>query len=427
MIDRCFSILLVMVQANFFYATFLPSFFYRLENYHTKYLTTLILILWLLWRILSSITGHNKLVRQGNKNRGIYTFAFLYSFWILVSIFSTMFQYGLSLRQIASGYLYMIVPVLMLLIGISLDSQTIRFLFRTIMSISTVYAFLLIMQSLLWSKGKIFLQIANDYQSLNSSVQISGPFLRIMEPGDFLVLALLTSLIMSFQKLHFKCLPFVVFLQFFTITFVCQTRMYVLICLALLMIWLLYKIPGLSKGVWTLLLLSLAVLAIISIPVVDDIFGFTSGARVASYNVRLEEITYYLDLLFKSPYFGIGFPPDNATFFGLLHGPFSQFSPHAYYLDDIGILGSIVQFGLPFCLILLVLLFSLVKRAILNPQFYVLSSATYLMLLLPTLSPFNPQRIFTLGMLICILFFQKKELLNSSPKDEYNTIDLGKS
>lgn len=427
MVDRFFSILLILVQANFFYATFLPSLFYRLENYHTKYLTILVLVLWLSWRLLVTLTKHDKLIKQNTNNRGIFAFVFLYSSWIVVSIFSTMLKYGLSIREIVPGYLYMTIPVLMFVIGSSLDSRSIKFLFRTIVVISTIYALLLIMQSWFWSKGRIFLQIANDYQLSNGDIQVSGSFLRIMEPGDFLALAFLTAMIMSFQKPYFKFLPIAISFQLFAIIFVCQTRMNMLICVAVTMVWLLYKIPGLSKGVWAMLLLSLAILAILSIPVVDDILGFTSGDRVASYNVRLEEVNYYLDLVFKSPYFGIGFPPDNSAFFALLHGPFSQFSTHAYYLDDIGVLGSIVQFGLPFCLILLVLLISLVKQTISNPQFYVLGSALYLFLLLPTLSPFNPQRIFTLGMVISIIFCRMMKVPNNSQETEVDIPSLEKN
>ncbi|MGJ0768589.1 O-antigen ligase family protein [Lacticaseibacillus paracasei] len=410
MVDKLLSLFFIILQTDFFSSTLLPVGYYKFESYHRKLFSLALIVVWIIWKMIVGLSSDSNFKPRRLKNRFFSVFLFLYVLWLFASIVFTKLTYNVSVIDLIISYYYMFIPVLLVFLCSLLDKATLVFSLRWIPFISLIYCGLLILQSLLWSSGRIILGLANTYVREGTGVSILGPFLRIVEASDFVAFAFFITLLvmMRFKRLRIVY-SLIAFVELFTLFFVARTRMFELICLVILVLWFVLQSKRFSKGVWLVLLTVLVIVGVASVPVINDAFGFTTGDRASSFTIRIEELRYFADQLFNSPIFGIGFLPNNEAFFSLLHGPFTTFSPYLYYLDDLGVFGSIVQFGLPFIVLLLLLCSAIFKRVIQHIDFLTVGSAAFILLMFPTLSPFNAARCVIFGLLCCLLFFHWDE------------------
>lgn len=145
--------------------------------------------------------------------------------------------------------------------------------------------------------------------------------------------------------------------------------------------------------------------------------SFVGGKRGLSFEIRTNEINYYLEKITYNHWFGLGFP-DSKRYDQLIHGPSSTHLATVnanYYLEDIGFLGVISVFGF---LGIVGLVWFLIKllSAFIRSQYKreLLLIIVYLATTLGTLSLLDPQRIFYLFTLIYIIEILAKSKIGNN-------------
>lgn len=430
LVDKFLSLIFIILQTDFFSSPLLPTGYHKFESYHRKILSLCLIVLWIVWKMVVILSSNKDFKQRRLRNGAFSVFLFLYILWICVSMIFTKIAYSVSVSDLIISYYYMFIPVLLIILCSLLDKGTLVFALRVIPFVSVGYCILLILQSLLWGSGRIILDLANTYIQEGTGVSILGPFLRIVEASDFVSFSFFVTLLVMTKFKKLRIIYFAIaFVEFFTLFFVARTRMFEVICLVILVLWFVFQTKRFSRGVWLVLLTVLVIIGVASVPIINDAFGFTTGDRASSFTIRVEELRYFADQLVNSPVFGIGFLPNNETFFSLLHGPFTTFSPYLYYLDDLGVFGSVVQFGTPFIGLLLLFCLAIFKRIIQHVDFITVGSSAFILLMFPTLSPFNAARCVIFGLLCCLLFFRWEEdsdsMADARFKAEGNHIKVG--
>lgn len=390
------------MQTNFF--SLQPSWeFGRLLNSYTSKYLSLIIVISIIIINLSSITK-NILKRR-------VTF-FIPIAFLLISNLCIEFWSSISYQQsffssfTASYYYYLIILYYYLVTLITDKSETLR-MFTFIITLSGIYSFLLILQDLLLNKEIEFMNIGDTGLGVEVGNNLLG-FLRIKAPADFIAfgtMVIIVYMLIDSKKTKQNLIPLTINTVYLVV--VSQTRMYIITILILEIFMVLYKVNKINK-VFTVVFMY--IVGFFGIAMIPKIFStFINGERKTSYTVRIEAINFYFNEISLRKIVGIGFPNTFSTEY-LLHGGMLNILGYQYYLDDIGILGFIVTFGVVGYIILGIFIIQLIREFMRTPNKLVsLVPISYILLTSISLSLVNVQRIIYLPFILFIISFIRNE------------------
>lgn len=346
-INKISIILLLLLQVDFFSIFRVTDLFSHYNSYLIKYISLFLVVIILVVNII--FAKINKYIEYKSFFNVPITI-FLMS--ILIVAFISSYQYNQSLYETARYmYFFFIILLYYFLTHYFSSSSNINFLISAIKIFGFIYSVILIVQVLLYMRtGSFFLNvgpkglnITNNILDNDTAIFISG-IPRIQRPADFIVFSFLVtniSLVNKNGKLNIKDLVYYI-VDLAYILFIAQTRMYMILSIILVIMLILFTLD-LGKR----LLFGIFIFGIIIIfqRNIFQLFGFFSGSRVASTLIRNSELKYYLPKIFSNSGFGMGFASDSRYYF-LNHGMFANSNIPSFYLDDVGIFGSVAQLGI---------------------------------------------------------------------------------
>ncbi|MGR3741265.1 hypothetical protein [Companilactobacillus sp. DQM5] len=348
-------------------------------------------------------------------------------FWIIIYLlilWGSQVVYNQSLVvTLKNSYVYFMFLLYFYLAIFLKKRADFNFILNSIKLIGLFYSLLLLLQSVLISQNIFFLDLGQ--YGLNPIYDSFGPifhFVRIAGPADFISFSILVTIIYSNynERNHFILDLIIIGIDLMYIIFVSGTRMYMIIDIVLFLVFIGYMA---KKRTPLMIYLGAVFGGIGSIAIFPLLINmFTSGSRKESLNIRINEFMYYLGKIFNNNWFGIGFP-DSKRFGQLIHGPISGHIALAnakYFLEDMGVLEIPVIFGI-FGIIGILFFMHKVFYFFINStkKIIALNIVIYLILMAPTLSLIDSQRIFYLFVIIYIMEYllgNKAEKNNESNK-----------
>lgn len=406
---KCLISLLVLLQINFFdVITFPDWFFYNVNSYSVKYLSTFLVIISCLVRFIEYKSSKN-LKKSGQIDFSV-NLLLLLLFCIFITFQSSMLYKQSLLTTFTISYYYLFILGYFGFHNFFTNSENIKWFFKLTIYSSFLLSAVKIIQSYLAGRfGKIILgsySTVDKNNLLTLSSDIVG-FVRLPSASDFIffssMLLVITFLVQQIQ-IRYKLTILSINIVF--LFFVSQTRTYILILLVFLFGVFLFKVALHSKQFAAFVLLFGAMVGAFFVLYLVEQLGFTaSDDRSASYTVRIQAMQYYLSQFSNNGVFAIGFAHD-PEFVLLNHGYSFIYGRSVYYMDDIGIVGFLAIFGKLGVLWLIVFLSDLVKQILYanNRIIVVLLSAT-LFATSGTLIYLNVQRIFYFVFVLLIIDF----------------------
>lgn len=335
--------LILLLQVNFF--DLLPTntfIYYHVNSYSVKNVTLLIVVI-----LLPLVLLYN------GKTKGSFTFPLVILLMSVIYIsYNSMVIYEQGILDTAriSQYFFIVILYWELRHEI-LQKETFKYFLKISIAMGTINAAIQTINSfLVMHVGKNFLHQASnvDADNIFQKAKVILGFVRVQTPADFIyfsMVAFLAYQVFFKQKLVLWKSIFVYTILSFYIVFVGQTRVYELLFALISFALIVNKWKKQLKKWWVISIPVLTPVIIVGTMVVLQKLSFTSGERVASFNVRLEAINYYLNHFRDNGIFGIGFAND-VTYFLLNHGYSQTFQKSAYYYDDVGVFGFLGKFGI---------------------------------------------------------------------------------
>lgn len=395
-ITRALIYLLILLQTNFF--SFQPSWFFGLNSYTSKYFTLGLVLLILIVNISN--------VYKAIMSKGIpfkFPVSFLFLVTIITEIWSTRYyQQGFNSSLTASYYIY-IIALYFFLITLLQNVEEINRILRFIGNVGALYSTMLIIQGILMRYNIAFMNTDDAVLKIDYGSTFLG-FNRVKSPADFISFSILALIVYVILHRKRAIVSFVYMgLDLFYVVFISQTRMYIIVDVILIVIFILSRIDKVNH------LLAISILSIagmIGFFGISDLFlEFTSGSRAISYSVRMDAIRFYFGEMPKENLLGIGFPNTFETY-DILHSNLLTLLGYQYYLDDIGILGFLVVFGVMGFIVLFLILYELIKLFIkATRKWLVLLPIWYLLSTSISLSLLNVQRIVYLPFVLFLIAF----------------------
>lgn len=391
-------LLLLLIEYRFFFLIKIPDFIQKTMTYHNKLLIFIISIVFFI-------------VYGLYKKKLLFTYEIVvFLSLILISIFYSYEIYNPQLNEIiipAVSYLMIILyfPLRKVLVNnISL--------FIKLLSILNIMACLtLITQYTVFTFNRtVFLSIYEFYRS--GEIAIRNGDIRITYLGTIISLSCIISigvLINTSKKIEVNRFMHVsnILLSLIYFQFISQTRMYVVSILATIIIQFYFVLSD-KNNKWLKRILFLIGLVFVSYSfgIVDFIIQLIAPIRDGSYiydgsyYARLDSIEFFSEVIKNHPFSGNGIldPNVGSPHYYQIHGLKGQ----SYY-SDVGILGTVAQFGLPmffWYVFLLYKIFIIRKRTndlLINSLFLfvIITSATLIVL--------DPQRMLFLIITLAII------------------------
>lgn len=405
-INRIAITIIILLQVSFFSIIETTPRMFLLNSTVYKTLTIFLVICLLICNIIFNFDRLNKPRRYQFM---LFIVGLLMAYLLVLWGSQGAYQQSVVVTLKNSYIYFMFVLYLLFVFFFNEESET-HFLLQVVKYVGAIYSVVLIAQAFLFNRGTTFLDLGT--YGLNPIYDSFGPvfhFIRIANAADFISFAILmTGVDMLLHRGEKGTLinSGLLLVNYLYIVFVSGTRMYMiadtLILLALIIIMTVKKYKGLIFGLLTVITVS----GFMGIPVVIN--SFIGGKRKLSFDMRLGEIQYYADKVFHNGWFGLGFP-DSKRYDQLLHGPANSHVMMAnanYFIEDVGILGIAVVFGVLGLIGLIYFGYLLAtafvqahgryKQAILLIILYLVSTAA-------TLSLLDPQRIFYLFFIIYLI------------------------
>lgn len=410
--NRIALVFLLVLQISFFSLIKTTPTLFLINSYVYKPLIIFLIICLLIFNFIFNFSRFNQ-VRS-------YQFLTMMIGWVIIYLlllWGSQLAYNQSLLvTIKNSYIYAMVVLYFLLIFIFNNDADFKFILNSISYIGVVYAGILIVQAVLLKRNLVFLDLSS--YGLNPIFDSFGPvfhFIRVAGPSDFISFSILITAISSIFQGNKNLLvnTLILMVDYFYIVFVSGTRMYMIIDFLILITFILFSIyKKHSMLVYSTIIVG-CVSAVGIIPILIKVF--TSGARGLSFEIRMNEIKYYLGKFFYNGWFGIGFP-DSKRYDQILHGTSGNhiaMTNGNYFVEDIGILGIIAIFGILGIIAIAFFIYKLAqifidsrfKRELLLIGVYLISTTV-------TLSFLDSQRIFYLFIIIYIIEYLSRTTEN---------------
>ncbi len=401
-IDACLC-LIILLQVNFFDLITLPPIWDSLNSNVNKYAMLSVSIL--IW-IFSLFTLSKQNSKKVDFNYQQFNTSTLYFFVMLIVVWiSSSVIYGQSsLITFQNMYWYFIFPFLYFgLKDYLIDHNNFLKFDRMVVSAGIVVAILY----LLYAKSLIVLHpnAVIDIQNLYNGKMQYG-FYRFLAPTDFVFFVsfyLSTAAIMGIRTFNLKYVVQQLIL-IANIFLVGQARAYFAVAFLLFLFVAFIQIINRMRKIKLVPIVLGTVTGLVMIVLIINKLGFFGeGTRQASSIVRGEAIPYYLSHTFDHVLYGLGFP-DIGTNYYLIRGFSQTYQAPVFYLEDVGLFGSIATFGL-FGIIYFILLFTKLIRIIKNSDNKIVMSVTSVSLLITflTVIPLNVTRIMLMPFYLIIL------------------------
>lgn len=416
--NRISFLFLILLQVSFFSLMTTSQRIFLVNSYVYKTLTIFLVFCLLGFNLIFNFYKTNQM-------RNYYFLPMILG-WILIyllTFWGSLLYYDQSLlTTIKNSYIYFMVALYFLLVLFFDSLKSFKFILNSFSIVGVIYATILIIQAFLEKVNFEFLDMG--VYGLNPILDSYGPIfhlVRIAGPADFISFALLITII---KQIRFKnprpvTNGLFIVIDFLYVVLVSGTRMYMIIDFLLIVFFILSllkdKFPGILYSLLSLGMLFGAAL----VPFMAKMF--VTGDRKLSFNIRQDEIKYYLGKVFHNDWFGIGFP-DAKKYNQLLHGPSNSrifMSNGKYYIEDVGAMGVVVIFGILGGIGLLWFAYKVIKAFQLSVyKDVMLAMILFLIMTTATLSLIDPQRIFYLFILIYIMEYCLKKV--PQPKLEEN-------
>lgn len=401
-IDACLC-LIILLQVNFFDLITFPPIWDSLNSNVNKYAMLSVSILIWIFSIFTLSKQDSKKVdfryQQFNMST-LYFFVMLIVVWISSSVI-----YGQSsLITFQNMYWYFVFPFLYFgLKDYLMDHNSFLKFDRMVVSAGIVVAILY----LLYAKSLIVLHpnAVIDIQNLYNGKMQYG-FYRFQAPTDFVFFVsfyLSTAVIMGSRTFNLKYVVQQLIL-IANIFLVGQVRVYFAVAFLLFLFVIFIQIINRLREIKLVPIVVGTVTGLVMIALIINKLGFFGeGTRQASSIVRGEAISYYLSHTFDHVLYGLGFP-DIGTNYYLLRGFSQTYQSSVFYLEDVGLFGSIATFGV-FGIIYFILLFTKLIRIIKNSDNKIVMSVIIVSLSITflTLIPLNASRIMLMPFYLIIL------------------------
>ena len=319
------------------------------SGYSLRYITVFLAIL-----ILPFIRYKNKYW-----NRSVVVIELLMVMELFLSKFSYNQSVGNLIRQNIHIFYYLLILPL-----ITVNERNIRKIVRflIIITIATMLLKTTSWYSYNYSGTELFPYLSNEFGEnwiRNNNYRYSS---TAFAPLVFMLLSYLYIMRRKKQKRLTVILEVLtmVFILFFEVA-VYQARSEVIICVVeFLAIFLLNKKDKTEKKILKYSVVIVTTLGIILFGVLDSFFStfkITNTMGGGTIRLRLEALVYYSDLLKKSFISGIGFfDTVNPLTLSIFRGAMGN-----RYLDDLGIIGFLFQFGFFGIIILCLMVYRMVK------------------------------------------------------------------
>jgi len=395
--------LILLLQVNFFdLIPSTPFVFYYVNSYSVKNATLIVVLL--LLPMLFKYRGHLY---------GSFTFStILLLIFTLYIAFNSMTTYTQGFTETFKLYGYIfIIFIYWELRHVILTTDVFRFFLKTTIALGTINAAIQSFNSFVvmhFGKNLLFQSSNVDADNIIQKAKVVSGFVRVQTPADFIyfsLLALFTFVIFFKGELVASKIYSIYFVISFYIIFVSQTRVYELLLAIITIIFITIRWRELLKKWFVLAIPAVAGIFVVGIFIVFQKLSFTSGDRVASLNVRIEAINYYLSHAKDNGIFGIGFASDNQYFL-LNHGYSQTFQKSAYYFDDVGVVGFLGKYGFLGYVYLLFLLIDLIKNLVFSKEkLYSIVVIFSLLITSVSLIYLDPQRILFLPLTFLLLTY----------------------
>ncbi|BAX73059.1 hypothetical protein [Leuconostoc mesenteroides] len=406
---KCLISLLVLLQVNFFdLITFPDWFFYNINSYSVKYLSTFLILIACLVRLIEYKS--NSSIRENGQINFSVSLLLLLLFGTFITYQSSIVYKQTILTSFAISYYYLFVLGYFAFHNFFTRLENIKWFFDLIIYSSVFLSITKIIQSYLAGNfGKIFFgsySTVDKNNLMTLSSDIVG-FVRLPSASDFVFFASML-LVVTFlvKKISIKNKFTILFINIFFLFIVSQTRTYVLIILVLIFGVVLIKVSSEFKR-FSIVVLLFGVIGgvFFSLYLVEQMGFITTGDRSASYTVRLDAIRYYLSQFSNNGVFAIGFAHD-PEFLLLNHGYSLTYGRSIYYMDDIGIIGFLAVFGKLGIAWIIIFLSELLKQILYAGNRKIVMLLCFTVLATSgTLVYLNVQRIFYLVFVLLLVDF----------------------
>ncbi|WP_203649327.1 hypothetical protein [Secundilactobacillus yichangensis] len=406
--------ILLVLQLDIFFVIPMPDVFYKLESYTSKYLSIAIVVL-----IIVINLGKLPQFLHTSKIYGVTSCLILLFTTILLFYSKTLYDQSFS-SSVTSAHQFYLLLLFFALYLVNPSKEMLFKIAKATIVFSTIASIILIFQSVLYLKNLTFLA-----QNITAVTIQSPSFLfglpRISEAADFVSFSIfIQSYLVATNKVKIRSIIFWTLTNFLYIIFIAQTRMYMIVDIVIVLLALvsLLNRKNIQFGI-IIGLLALTISAFAIHPIIDQ---FVNGTRSISYFVRIQALKFYYNEIPAKSFFGIGFPNGSQDL--VLHGGILNTLGYQYYLDDLGVFGFYVQFGLSSLFILVSFIGGTVRALIISKEkIGVFLAIVYIGLTSISLSLLNSQRIFYFA---AILFFISVISVESkSRKDKNLNLDEG--
>ncbi|KZT77553.1 hypothetical protein Nizo1840_3004 [Lactiplantibacillus plantarum] len=400
---------IIVLQLNFYYLVPFSASYYQFQSYTSKYLTLLMML------ALIIINVKNIPILFQKYHTFVWTEVVTLLLALVLIVVSAR-KYSQSLNDTFHvGHQYF----LLLLVFAMIIARFSKFDLLKIEKFITWSAFfvscLLLLQAVLYPKGITFLQF-QDVSAIQPAQFLFG-IPRIAQASDFVSFSILI-IAFSFVDSHYLKTAYKLILPFdlLYIVLVGQTRMYMILDVIIVVTAIL--LVFLKKDVNFGFIVGMLLLAAM-IMVVPSVFKhFVTGSRSVSYSVRMEAYNFYLSVMPHNTLLGIGFPGSAQDY--ILHGNLLTILGYQYYLDDLGIFGFYVQFGVSAIIVLIAFIVETFRGWYRTDNKQVMFlSFVYIGISSISLSLLNPQRIIYMAAILFIIDTYNK---NKEISDPFNGI-----
>lgn len=343
-IEKFLFVILLITDVCFFTLPYISNYFISVCTYHNKRLSLAVVLLMFIFAFFDGL-----MYKIGNlkSNKYLLGFTLLVSVTFLISVVKYR-----SLNSIFGYYYYYAIYILLVLV---LKYYSDRYNYFSDFIINAVLVVGLIY--LIYSVLSYFAFDTNKLIIMNSEIQLyafRNGHVRLVRITDYISLAILLAMIRFFDS-NKKIKYFIyTIIGLFAIFFICQTRIYQ-IALIVVLLFLLLKH---TKGLINKILMFLGLLVVFYL-LADSIKDFINSFDELSYSTenRLSAYSYYSKHFFDNLLIGLGFVTGSINY-NLLHGPMGEF-----FISDCGYIGFLSVFGLCGLIFLIIYLGHLLKES----------------------------------------------------------------
>lgn len=394
---------LILSETFFLGILKIPNAIYNVLGYKTKIFLSVICIFLLLIYLLY---WQNK---KGKPKQNFSFFVILFEiFVIVIALFSSGIYHQSFGESFRMSYFYVILLSYFFFNIYFIKFHKFEFFSNFFILMGFFYSTALILQVLVLKFVHfIFLNFSEKTIGL---LEYRDYGIRISKPTDFIVFALLLVLVKIILDKGNNLINYLCISVFYCyIIFISMTRISILMSTSMIIFVILLKIGRKHRWFSFLLINAFTISALLSSETIYNLL-FQNSARQNSLTIRTNALTFFSDQIFDNIVFGRGFPSDNLYYY-LNHGVEGRF-----FVTDMGILGFFSIFGalgIISITILFLKIFSIIKKGDKKFRGVTILLAGYLILSLPTMFLFDPQRILFLVLLLSLF-----DYFSSNPKDE---------